>query len=101
MSWSARRGNIAEAAGATGEAADSYLDAGCRARGDEFPAVTAFALSPAATTLSYQDPIAARHHASEAVAPPDRPAAPMAIVASLLGLAEALVTSGRTRSTPS
>ena len=93
MSSSALRGNIAQAAGATGEAADYYLDAARPARADEFPAVAAFALSSAATTLSYQDPIAARHHASEAVALARQTGAPMAIVASLLGLAQALVTS--------
>jgi len=94
ISSSALRGNIAQALGATDEAVDHFLDIARSNRVDDVvPSLAAFALSSAAVTLSFRDPMAARQHASEAVALARQTGTPIAIVASLFSLAHTLAAS--------
>jgi predicted ATPase/class 3 adenylate cyclase len=87
------RGMIAQAAGATDEAAEHYLDAAQRARAAEIPALAAIYLAVTAQVLAWTDPEAARAHATEGLALARQTGMPYAIAYNLLGLAQALVPS--------
>jgi len=86
-------GHIAQAAGATNEAADHHLEAARQARAAENPALAAHYLSISAQTLAWSDPETAQRYATEGLALARQTGTPHAIAHNLIGLAQALVVS--------
>jgi predicted ATPase/class 3 adenylate cyclase len=84
------RGNVAQAAGASDDAAGYYLDAARHAQAAEISALAAIYLGSAAQIVSYVDPSAARRHATEGLALARQTGMPLAIVWNLFGLAHAV-----------
>jgi len=87
------RGSIAQAAGATADAAEYFLDNAGRAVDEEIPWRAALALASAAHVLSYTNPTAALRHGTEGLALARQTGMPTAIVGNLFALAQALAES--------
>jgi MalT-like TPR region len=87
------RGEIAQAGGASQEAAKHILDGARRARAAELPATAAILLANAAYILAWSDPVAAQRHARDGLTLARQTGMPSAIADNLQGLALALATT--------
>lgn len=81
------RGEIANARGATQEAAEYILDWARRARAAKLPATAAIFFASAAHVLAWSDPVAAQQHASDGLTLARQTGMPFAIAFNLQGLA--------------
>jgi hypothetical protein len=87
---SSLRASVAQSAGAIGEAVDHHLEGARLALADDLPGVAAVFLGAAAQDISWVDPAGARRHGTEGLALARESGMPIAIVANLSGLAQAM-----------